>query len=237
MRILLRFLIQVNYNHRAFTAYKTFIKKQAMRIRTHINPFSYTKRYDKQNWDHIFPNFTGIIDVEIGFGYGDFATYYANMYPERSIVGFEINKKLSDCAQEKVTNNNLENAHLVWGNGNHGLEDMFENDSIDRLFVFHPDPWFKSQHIKRRVITPGFLEIAHKKLKPSHCLYLATDVPALWDAMLETIKQSQLFTLANDNEFWDTCYQTKWKERSLEKDKKLFFGTFKKFLDPETSSE
>ena len=44
--------------------------------------------------------------------------------------------------------------------------------------------------------------------------------------MLKTIQESGLFASTEDHEFWNNCYQTKWKERSLEKDKKLFFGTF-----------
>lgn len=201
-----------------------------MRIRTHLNPFHYTQRFDKKPMSEFFSPFYGNVDVEMGFGYGDFMAYYAALYPERCIVGFEINVKLSEFAHKTISEKKLTNALPLWGNGLYGLHDMFDDQSIDRLFVFHPDPWFKNRHIKRRVVNPEFLQLAHKKLKSGSCLYVATDVPELWQAMLKTIEESKLFTLVKDHEFWDACYHTKWKERSLEKEKMLFFGTFQRTI-------
>lgn len=198
-----------------------------MRIRTHLNPFHYTQRFEKKPLSNLFSHYHGITDVEMGFGYGDFMAHYAVLYPERCIVGFEINSKLAEFAQKTVQEKNIPNALPLWGNGLHGLHDMFEDHSIDRLFVFHPDPWFKNRHLKRRVVNPEFLISAHKKIKSGSCLYVATDVEQLWNAMLKTIQDSGLFVSTEDQDFWNNCYQTKWKERSLEKDKKLFFGTFR----------
>lgn len=197
-----------------------------MRVRTLLNPFKCPQRFTSQDWNGLFPEFQGNLDVEIGFGTGSFIRHYAQANLERSIVGFEIRKKWVDFAQEKVNEQKITNAYLVWGNGHFGLEDMFQDQSIDRLFIFHPDPWEKHRHHKRRIISLEFLELAHKKLKPNHNLYLATDVPELWVDMLATIKTSEKFIQTSDDEFWTMHYQTRWKEMSLQHNRSLFYGTF-----------
>lgn len=197
-----------------------------MRVRTLLNPFKCPQRFTVQSWQEHFCNFNGILDVEIGFGTGSFIHHYAQSNLNRSIVGFEIRKKLVDHAQAKVTELALNNAYLVWGNGQFGLEDMFHDHSIDRLFVFHPDPWEKKRHHKRRVISPGFLNHAHRKLKQGHSLYVATDVQDLWHDMLTTITESGKFHQICDDFFWENHYQTRWKEMSQAHNRSLFCGTF-----------
>ncbi len=199
-----------------------------MRVRTLVNPFSCVKRYPKPVWPELFPAFCGIIDVEIGCGTGSFLRNYAAAHPAHAVVGFEIRKKLVDAAQAKIAEQKLENAFLLWGNGHTGLEDMFDNNSIDRLFIFHPDPWIKRHHLRRRIINAPFLDLVHQKLKPDGCMYIATDVPDLWAAMHESIVSSQKFTHITDDPFWTTLYHTRWKEMSIEQKRSLFYGTFQK---------
>ena len=197
-----------------------------MRIRTLLNPFNCLQRYEKQLWEKIFPHFDGTLDVEVGFGTGSFLESYAKAHPTHAIVGFEIRRQLVEAAQERITQLGLENIHLVLGNCQLGLEDMFEDKSIDRLFIFHPDPWPKRQHHKRRVLNTQFLELIHQKLKLGHCLYLATDVPELWKAMLATIEETKKFAHITDDPFWTTLYHTRWRTYSLERNRSLFYGTF-----------
>lgn len=197
-----------------------------MRVRTLLNPLSCPQRFTKQKWNEIFPLFTGTLDVEVGFGTGSFLDQYGQSNPTHGLVGFEIRKKLVDAAQERIIASKLDNVFLVWGNASFGLHDMFEDKSIDRIFVFHPDPWPKRTHHKRRVINQEFLTLVQKKLKENGCLYIATDVPELWDVMLKTITTSEKFTAVHDDYFWSTFYKTRWKEMSEEHNRSLFFGTF-----------
>jgi tRNA (guanine-N7-)-methyltransferase len=198
-----------------------------MRVRTLLNPFKCNTRFSKQEWSEIFPQYKGLLDVEIGSGNGSFLQHYATEHPSRAIVGFEIRKKWVDYAQEKITANKLTNIHLVCGNGQIGLEDMFQDNSIDRIFIFHPDPWPKQYHQKRRIINPIFLEIAQRKLKSDGLLYISTDVQDLWDYMIKTIEKTQKFEKFSDEEFWTNVYQTRWKEMCQDHQRSLFCATFK----------
>lgn len=197
-----------------------------MRMRTLRNPFNCLQKYTQQSWSEIFPNFCDILDVEVGFGTGSFLEMYAQAHPDRSVVGFEIRKQLVDSAQEKIQALTLQNVHLVLGNAQSCLADMFENNSIDRIFIFHPDPWPKRHHQKRRLVNDQFLEIIHQKLKQNGQMYLATDVPDLWNSMVTTIEASKKFKHFSKDSFWETLYQTRWKAYSLEHNRSLFYETF-----------
>jgi len=199
-----------------------------MRVRTLLNPFKCLQRYEKKPWDTVFPTFNGQIDVEIGFGTGSFARQYALNNPGRNLVAFEIRKKLVTLAQERLATEGITNAHLLWGNGHYGLEDMFDDGSIDRLFIFHPDPWPKMRQIRRRLINEAFLTLAAKKLKVGGRLFLATDVPALWEYMQKVLTAVPTLVSCQDDLFWQTEYQTRWKEMSLEQNRSLFYGTFER---------
>jgi tRNA (guanine-N7-)-methyltransferase len=198
-----------------------------MRVRTLLNPFSCRQRFTKQEWLSVFPHFQQLLDVEIGCGNGGFLVRYAMEHPQRALVGFEIRKRWVEFAQEKIAENKLPNAHLICGNGHFGLEDMFEDNSINRLFIFHPDPWPKKQHYKRRIINQTFLELTYQKLKPEGCLYLATDVQDLWDYMMAFIDASQRFIKHEDEIFWSQIYQTRWQEMSLYHQRPLYYATFR----------
>lgn len=199
-----------------------------MRIRTLTNPFNCQRRFSKPHWPDIFPEFNGTLDVEIGIGKGDFIIRYADTYPERSIVGYEIRCRAYEEVLERVGQRTLKNIHLGWGNGQTGLEDMFEDNSIDRIFVFHPDPWPKNKHSNRRLISPEFLDLAYAKLKPGGCLYVATDVAALWDHMYKTIIAHNKLTLFDHDTFWQEHYQSRWRDIGIENQRSLHYGTFKK---------
>jgi tRNA (guanine-N7-)-methyltransferase len=199
-----------------------------VRVRTLLNPFKCLTRHEKKPWAEIFPNFNGLLDVEIGFGTGSFAWTYGENNPTRNLVGFEIRHKLVTFAQDKVREKGLTNVHLLPGTGQFGLIDLFENESIDRLFIFHPDPWFKPRQIRRRLVNPEFIALAATKLKPGGIIFLATDVPDLWEDMTHAVSTEPLLQAIENNLFWTTEYQTRWKEMSEEKQRNLHFGAFEK---------
>jgi tRNA (guanine-N7-)-methyltransferase len=198
-----------------------------MRIRTHTNPFCCQQRFEKQDWNKIFPNFQNQLDLEIGFGRGIFLEQYAKNNPNKSIVGVEVRKKTVVIFQEKIDTEKIENVLLVHGNGQFALEDMFTDKTIDNIFIFHPDPWLKNTHHKRRVINAKLLTLAAQKLKPTSKIYVSTDVEELWEEILEVFSANKSFTKTPDDIFWNEFYQTRWNEISKEDNRTTFYATFK----------
>ncbi len=193
-----------------------------MRVRTHTNPFNYHERIDPLDLNHHFTDFSGQLDVEVGFGRGIFLRHYAQRHPDRHLLGIEVRKNMVDILNKRLTKQAIQNVHLVHHNGEIVIEDGLGDNSIDNIFVFHPDPWFKKRHHKRRVINPQFLSICQKKLKMKGKLFISTDVASLWEDMQDSCNQQSGFKYCPEDPFWAADYRTHWQEFS-EQDKRSHF--------------
>lgn len=197
-----------------------------MRIRTHTNPFHYFTRMKPVDFPTLFKHYSGKFDFEVGFGRGLFIRHYAAMFPERNIVGVEVRKSPVELLKSKLNEAENEHVYLIHGNAQICLEDMIPSESLERVFIFHPDPWFKKRHHKRRVVNPQFLESLIPKLAPNAKLYISTDVEPLWADMQETMSQHTRFKAIEDPEFWELCYKTNWQAFSDRDRRTTYFGTF-----------
>lgn len=199
-----------------------------MRVRNHCNPFTVQNRFERLNEKDFFSKKREKLCYEIGFGKGVFIRQYAQDNPEHNIIGIEVRKAMVQTLKERLSKAPpLENLHLLHGNGEIALEDLFPDNSLDNVFVFHPDPWFKKKHNKRRVVNSKFLETLYKKIKEDGKFYLSTDVATLWDSMQETILNSQLFEPIEDSEFWKDTYFTHWQTFSQKESRNQFKACFK----------
>ena len=122
----------------------------------------------------IFPSYKSII-LEIGFGMGEATAILAKEFLGTAFLGVEVHRpgvgKL--CAQLEA--NGLTNVRIL----HHDVIDVINNqladDSLDGVHIFFPDPWPKKRHMKRRLITPEFLNLIYPKLKKGAFVHVATD--------------------------------------------------------------
>lgn len=196
-----------------------------MRARTHSNPLNFYQRLPKMDLPALFPNYSGSVDVEVGPGMGQFIRKYAAAFPERCIVGVEVRKKVADIVSERLENDELRNALMVYGSAERLIEDSIPVAVMERVFVFHPDPWFKKRHHNRRVIRPEFLTLLQSKMKVGGRLYISTDVTPLWEAMTDTLR-GHGWVEVDDTDFWQTQYHTNWKQFTESVNRAQHFATF-----------
>ena len=130
----------------------------------------------------IFPTSQKMI-MEIGFGMGEATAIMATQSPENAYLAVDlhppgIGKLLSRIQELGITNIKVieDDVHVV-------LPYMIENESLDGVHLYFPDPWPKSKHHKRRIVTPAFLELIASKLKPGGYFHLATDWVPYAEAM------------------------------------------------------
>lgn len=69
----------------------------------------------------------------------------------------------------------VENVRVAQANAPELLDNMLDENSVDELWVFFPDPWHKSRHHKRRLVSPAFADKVARVLKPGGIWRLATD--------------------------------------------------------------
>ncbi|PMR90874.1 tRNA (guanosine(46)-N7)-methyltransferase TrmB [Kocuria rhizophila] len=164
---------------------------------------------------------TAPLVVEIGSGLGEAIVAHAAAHPELDHLAVEVYKPgvadlLMKAAQAGVTN-----VRVAQANAPEVLEHMLEPASVRELWVFFPDPWHKTRHHKRRLVSPGFAELAARVLEPGGLWRLATDwqeyavvmreVLDAADAEFENVHPGP----AADDEHPDTGWAPRWDGRIL----------------------
>lgn len=137
------------------------------------------------------------VTFEIGFGMGHSLVEMAKQAPQRNFIGVEVHEPgvgacLMAAGQEQLSNLRIYNEDAV-----EVLKQCIEDESLDCVQVFFPDPWHKKRHHKRRIIQPEFVEQLVTKLSPAGTLHLATDWQNYAEHMLDVL---------NDNT--DLCNQS-----------------------------
>jgi tRNA (guanine-N7-)-methyltransferase len=136
---------------------------------------------------------TAPLVVEVGSGHGDTLAAAATARPDRDFLGFEVFEASLASTLGKVAAAGSTNVRLVAADAVTGLTHLLKDESVTELWVFFPDPWPKTRHHKRRLVTPAFAGLAARKLRPGGLIRLATDWSAYARAMAETFDADDRF--------------------------------------------
>jgi tRNA (guanine-N7-)-methyltransferase len=114
------------------------------------------------------------INFEIGFGSGEHILMQALARPDEVFIGCEpflpgVIKLLRNIVNQKIDN------ILIFNDDALDLLEKFPDDFLSELFVLFPDPWPKTKHHKRRIISIENLELFKQKLKTKGKILVATD--------------------------------------------------------------
>jgi len=115
------------------------------------------------------------ITLEIGFGNGASLVEMAKCQPEKDFIGIEVHGpgvgSLINLAQSK----GVKNIRVFHEDAIEVLAACIPENSLMGFQLFFPDPWHKTKHNKRRIVTQAFIQIMHKKLKSCATVHMATD--------------------------------------------------------------
>lgn len=145
------------------------------------------------NLDTLFPSAEKII-LEIGFGMGEATAIIAMNSPDNAYIAVDlhppgIGKLLSRIQEQEIKNIKVieDDVHVV-------LPYMIPDQSLDGVHLYFPDPWPKSKHHKRRIVTSAFLELIAVKLKTGGYFHLATDWEPYAQSMQSVFRASTRFS-------------------------------------------
>ncbi len=133
----------------------------------------------------------GPVQIEIGSNQGRFLKGLARLYTDRSVLGIEIRRRFVEVLSEELTDEGLTNAQALAADANLALPLLFADNTVERIYILFPDPWWKKRHAKRRLFTPEFLGLLANKLRPDGLLVIKTDVEPYAEIVSELIDQSQ----------------------------------------------
>ena len=140
--------------------------------------------------------------LEIGFGGGEHIAHQAGLYPGVGMLGCEpyVNgfaELLKHIDEKKIDNIRLytDDARI--------LVDHLPDACLERVFILYPDPWPKSRHHKRRLVSTQTLDKLARVMKKGALLRLATDHADYATWMLEHLLVHPAFVwTAKNPEDW-----------------------------------
>ena len=147
----------------------------------------------KVNLAEIFPTSEKII-MEIGFGMGEATAIIAKNHPNNAYIAVDVHPPGIGKLLGRIVENDLKNLRVIEDDVHIVLPHMFEDESLDAIHLYFPDPWPKKKHNKRRIVNEGFLALIHPKLKKGGYIHIATDWVPYAISIQEVFVASTLFT-------------------------------------------
>lgn len=153
------------------------------------NQFSIQEPEQKKGkWAEVFGN-DHPIHIEVGMGKGQFIIEMARRNPEVNYIGIEKYSSVLVRAVEKLEDFEQDNLRLIRMDAEN-IEEVFDKDEVDRIYLNFSDPWPKDRHAKRRLTSTRFLERYDNILTPEGRVMFKTDNKDLFDFSLEQVEEA-----------------------------------------------
>jgi tRNA (guanine-N7-)-methyltransferase len=130
--------------------------------------------------------------VELGFGGGEHLAAQAQAHPDALVLGAEPFVNGVASAVRHVQALGLGNVRLHPGDGRELLAAL-PDACADRVFILFPDPWPKTRHHKRRLISAQLVDELARVAKPGAEVRFASDWADYVDWTLERFCASPAF--------------------------------------------
>jgi len=167
--------------------------------------------------------------VEIGPGMGDSFVPMAQARPQANLLAFEVYQPAVAAMLIKLSAAEVDNVRICMCSGVDGLTRLVPDAAMDRLWTFFPDPWPKSRHHKRRLISPAFADLVAAKLKPGGRWRIATDWASYATHIREVLDEHPAFTNPHPGGWaprWRKRPITKFERRGLDAGRPVFDLTY-----------
>ena len=142
----------------------------------------------KGKWHEVFQN-DHPIHIEVGMGKGQFIIEMARRNPEVNYIGIEKYSSVLVRAVEKLEDFEQDNLRLIRMDAEN-IEEVFDKDEVDRIYLNFSDPWPKDRHAKRRLTSPDFMAVYGQILADHGTVEFKTDNKGLFDYSLEAIPEA-----------------------------------------------
>jgi tRNA (guanine-N7-)-methyltransferase len=116
------------------------------------------------------------IELEIGPGRGGFLFERLAEDPTVRIVGLEIRRKWATIVDRRLAERGFGSRARVFAEDARYALPRFVAQSVTKVFVHFPDPWWKKRHHKRLVVGAPLLDEVARVLVPGGDVFVQTDV-------------------------------------------------------------
>ena len=139
------------------------------------------------------------MEIEIGFGDGNFLLDRVVKHPERQFIGFELRWHLLRHVLKAAENIPLPNLWVSADDARYALARSLPPGCATVMHVLLPDPWWKRRHQHKRMFTDYSVILLARGLAPDGILHVRTDVPGYAELIEDVIRASGLFRPHDDS--------------------------------------
>lgn len=142
----------------------------------------------KGKWDEVFGR-KAPLHIEIGMGKGQFIIELAKRNPDINYIGIEKFSSVLVRAIEKREVEELNNLFFIRMDAEN-IEEVFNKEEVNQIYLNFSDPWPKDRHAKRRLTSRQFFARYNVILDKAGKVIFKTDNRLLFDFSLEEVVEA-----------------------------------------------
>jgi tRNA (guanine-N7-)-methyltransferase len=175
------------------------------------------------DWPALFGN-SNPIEVEIGFGNGEYLAELSTKHPGVNFIGFEEYCNRISRTLRKLSRTGYDNVRVMRLDARAGFERYILPKSLTKVHCLYPPPWPKKGDIKHRLFTTDFLKLVNSRLKDGGVFKIVTDYyPYIEWIQEQTEGIGFSVELKKIPATYNTKFEKKWAEGGQKEFYELFF--------------
>lgn len=155
-------------------------------------------------------------ELEIGFGKGRYLLRRATEHPERRFLGIEMAAEYFRILVQRARKRRLGNVLALRGEALYALSAALPRGFAEVVHVYHPDPWPKARHHKRRLFDPETVDLVLGALRPGGTLYFGTDHLEYGEVVVEILERHPAVTVERLDGPWPDGPRTNYEAKYME---------------------
>lgn len=123
------------------------------------------------------------LEIEIGYGRGDFLLDRAVRHPETIFIGYETKHKATRLLLDRLSQipalSQRPSECSLWvsdDDARFSLPRLIDDGRVAIIHILFPDPWWKTPYKIKRLFSPPFVDLLAAKLRPGGLLHFKSDV-------------------------------------------------------------
>lgn len=176
-----------------------------------LNPFiPWMKEKHPVEWPKKFGR-SAELEVEIGFGLGDFLVQQAQAHPEKDFLGIELGWVYIRRTLRKIALAGVKNVRVIQADVRVALERGFLEKSLRSACSLFPCPWPKKRHVKFRLFSRAFLKLINSRIADDGEVLVVTDSRSYFEWILSQLSGTGFEALSKMvSPRFSTKYERKW---------------------------
>ena len=188
----------------------------------------------KGQWNQQFFKNSNPLVLELGCGKGEYTVGLAELYPNKNFIGIDIKGARFWRGAKTAVENKMPNVAFIRAQIEL-IEQLFETNEVDEIWITFPDPQIKYKRTKHRMTNATFLKRYKNILNETGIVHLKTDSEFMHGYTLGLLHgQGHDVQYANHDVYRQegspeevTAIQTFYENQYLEKQKAITYIRFK----------